>query len=207
MTDSARRYQRLREDRPDLFAADGPVRLDPREPGDGEGVPYDSPWFMVVADPVILPDGRPGSYRRIVHAASGTPVAVLPVTADGRIVLIDHWRHATRRSHLEIPRGFGEDGVAAVDQAAAELREELCLEGRLEPLGTLHPDTGLMSAEVALFAAHVPGDAVPTHSEGHGAVVILTDAEFRRAVLDGTVTDPFAIAAWTRLRLLSRDPL
>jgi ADP-ribose pyrophosphatase len=202
VTDAAARYAALRLERPELFEGDGPVRLDDREPGVDEGVVHENRWFMVVADPVLMPDGRPGSYRRIVPASSGTPVAILPVTPDGGVILLEHWRHATRSWHLEIPRGYGEDHVSAIDQAAAELREELGIEGEIEALGTIHTDTGIQAAEVALFVAHLGADAVPDHGEGLARVVVMDASRFRRAILDNDITDPFAIAAWTRLTIM-----
>ena len=54
----------------------------------------------------------------------GAGVVILPVK-DGKILLMHNFRHATRSWQWEIPRGFGEPGVSAEDQARAEVSEEI----------------------------------------------------------------------------------
>jgi len=88
------------------------------------GVVYEDPYIILVRDAVRRPDGSLGSYCRTLPASGAAGAAVLPML-DGKIVLLCHFRHATRTQHLEIPRGFGEPGVSAADQARAELREEI----------------------------------------------------------------------------------
>lgn len=198
----AQRYAALREERPGLFVGGGPVALDPERNESTCGVVHADPWVMMVVDPVVMPDGRLGRYGRLVTTIDAEGVAVLPITTDGRVLLLRHWRHATQSWHLEIPRGFGEIGATSERQAAAELSEELEVSGEMVPLGHLHPDTGMLASRVALFAAMVSADALPAHREGLASVVEMTRPEFEDAILEGDVTDPFAICAWTRFGLL-----
>lgn len=206
----AQRYASLREERPDLFVGGGPVALDPERHESTCGVVHADPWVMMVVDPVVMPDGRLGRYGRLVTTIDVEGVAVLPITTDGRVLLLRHWRHATQSWHLEIPRGFGEIGASSERQAEAELHEELEVSGVMAPLGHLHPDTGMLASRVALFVATVSADARPVHREGLATVVEMTMSDFEDAILEGTVTDPFAICAWTRLairRARSSPPL
>ena len=195
------RYRSLREQRPRLFANDGPVVIDHGREETGCGVVHADPWIMFVVDPVVMPDGRLGRYGRLMTTIDAEGVAILPMTRDGRIVLLRHWRHATQSWHVEAPRGFGEIGLEPRLQAAAELREELCVEGEMIALGHLHPDTGLLASRVALFLAMLPDDAAPFHPEGLASVLVMDEAGFEDAVLDGSITDPFAIAIWSRRRI------
>lgn len=195
------RYAALREERSELFVGGGPVALDAERHESTCGVVHADPWVMMVVDPVVMPDGRLGRYGRLVTTIDAEGVAVLPVTTDGRVLLLRHWRHATQSWHLEIPRGFGEIGATSERQASAELYEELEVSGDMVPLGHLHPDTGMLASRVALFAATVAADARPAHREGLATVVEMTTSAFEGAILDGDVTDPFAICAWTRLVL------
>jgi len=198
------RYRALREARPEMFAGGGPVVIVDPEANPHAGVVYADPWIMLVVDAVRLPDGRPGSYTRLQYA-TGTRegVAVLPVTATG-VVLLKHWRHATQRWHLEIPRGFGEPDVSPADQAAAELLEETGLVADIEPLGMLHPDSGTLSFEVALHLALVRRGQTPAAHEGLASIVEMTFAEFERAIASGDISDSFTIAAWARYALTGR---
>jgi ADP-ribose pyrophosphatase len=196
------RYEALLDERPGLFSGTGPVRLDVDRDEPGIGVVHADPWIMLVIDPVVMPDGRPGRYARLMTTIDSDGVAVLPITQDGRVLLLNHWRHATQSWHLEIPRGFGEIGVSAEQQASIELMEEMQVEGTMVAMGHLHPDTGRLSGRVALFVALLPRDVVPVHDEGLGTVVEMTVAQFEDAIVDGGITDPFALAAWLRHSIL-----
>lgn len=196
------RYEALRAERPSAFA-EGPIRLDARDDSRC-GVVHQDPWNTFVVDPVIMPDGRLGAYGRLLATVEAEGVAVLPVDEGGDVCLLRHFRHATREWHLEIPRGFGEQDMPSIEQAATELSEELALAGELTPLGHLHPDTGMLASRVALFVAVVPTIATARHDEGLAEVVRMTRMQFEDAVADGVVTDPFAIAAWTRYELRCR---
>jgi ADP-ribose pyrophosphatase len=188
----------LQQARPDMFAGDGPIRIvDPVE-SPHAGVVYADPWLMLVVDAVRLPDGRPGSYTRVQYATGAREaVAVLPVTDTG-VVLLRHWRHATQRWHLEIPRGFGEPDVPPALQAAAELREETGLEADIEPLGMLNPDSGTLSFEVSLHLARVRPGQVPVAREGLATLQEMTFAQFEDAIASGDIADSFTISAWMR---------
>lgn len=197
------RYDMLRARSPAMFE-DGPMPIvDPRRSRHA-GVAYLDPWIMLVVDAVAFPDGRIGEYTRLRYADDrGNGVAVLPVTDDG-VVLLRNWRHATRSWHLEIPRGFGEPDAQPVQQARQELLEETALDGRLVPLGTVHPDTGVLSFAVDLYAA-VVGDASTARAEdGLSDIVRLTTDQMEDAVMDGRITDGFTLAAWLRWTTMQR---
>jgi ADP-ribose pyrophosphatase len=196
------RYDALRSDRPGLFEGRGPIVLDADRDDAGTGVVHADPWIMLVVDPVVMPNGRPGRYVRLISSVDAEGVAILPITRSGRIWMLRHWRHATRSWHLEIPRGFGEAGLPPVGQASVELLEELDLSGTMTAIGHLHPDTGMQATRVALFVAEIDDDAAPAHREGLATVIGMTVREFEDAVMDGSITDPFALAAWTRWRIL-----
>lgn len=192
------RYEALRKDRPDLFLGGGPIALDVDRHEAGVGVVHADPWIMFVVDPVVMPDGRSARYGRLIQAIDAESVAVLPVTSDGRVLLLRHWRHATQSWHLEIPRGFGEIGLPPKDQAAAELWEEMGICGELVAIGHIYPDTGMTATRVALFVAKVSNDVQPMHREGLASIVEMTISQFKDAILNGSVNDSFALAAWTR---------
>jgi ADP-ribose pyrophosphatase len=196
---AVQRYEALRTERPSAFG-EGPVRLVQLSGQPGCGVVHVDPWTMLVVDPVVMPDGRPSCYARVMLTIDLDAVAVLPVMGD-QIVLLRHWRHATQSWHLEIPRGYGEIGVAPIDLAAAELDEELRLSGRLRAVGHMHPDTGMQSLRVALFVAEVPVGSQPFHDEGLATVVVMSTDDFVDGVSDGSIDDPFAIVCWMRHRI------
>jgi len=187
-----------------MFSGTGPVAIVDPETDPHAGVVYADPWTMLVVDAVRFPDGRPGTYTRLQYA-TGTRegVAVLPITDTG-VVLLNHWRHATQRWHLEIPRGFGEPDVASQRQAAVELLEETGLEADVEPMGIMHPDTGSLSFDVSLHLARIRQGQTASAREGLATLVELTFEEFEDAIASGRITDSFTMCAWMRHILLRR---
>ncbi len=167
------------------------------------GVVFQDEYLLIVRDPVRFPDGSLGTYVRLVSAPDqAVGVAILPIH-EGRIVMVRHFRHATRTFHLEIPRGFGEIGSMPAEDARRELREEINVEAvDLVALGPMHPNTGISSERVELFFAQVM--TRPTLKADKEAITsiheyTLDDAE--RLILSGELSDSFSIAALYRAKL------
>lgn len=111
---------------------------------------FESPWFNVRQDQVVLPDGREIPYTSVEHP--GYAMAV-PVLDDGRIVMVRVYRHTLGRSLLECPAG-GLDGESARTAAGRELEEETGYRaGALEPLGTFFGSSGISDEVAHLFLA------------------------------------------------------
>ncbi|MEV0649176.1 NUDIX hydrolase [Phytomonospora sp. NPDC050363] len=138
-----------------------------------------------------FPDGTLGTYIRDVAAVSAPGQAVLPVVG-GRIVLVEHFRHAVRGWSLEIPRGFGEAGFSAEESARV-----VCL----TPLGSLHVDAGMSADPVSLFHAEIDGVGAFDAAEGIGAVRLAAPAELAELISSGAVTDGYTMAAYLRASL------
>src|SRR5437879_337758 len=118
------------------------------------GIAYQDQYRMILRDAVRFPNGLLGTYVRIVR--DGAPgVITLPVY-QGQVLLIRHFRHATRTWHLEIPRGFGTKGLTSEENAKRELEEEIGAKpSRLISLGQIYPNTGMTSECNELFFAEV----------------------------------------------------
>ncbi|SIR87752.1 NUDIX hydrolase [Micromonospora avicenniae] len=165
------------------------------------GVVYQDEYLTLVRDPVRFPGGGLGTYIRKMPSGGADGVVLLPVL-DRTIVLIEHFRHATRRWHLEAPRGFGEAGVPPAEQAARELQEEIgVVPARLVELGSMHPDTGTSTDEVRLYLAEITELGPPDADEGIRAVRTYPVQRVGDLIRDGVITDSFTIAAWSRATL------
>jgi ADP-ribose pyrophosphatase len=77
--------------------------------------------FGVRRDVVREPGGVRATREVITHPGS---VVVLPVLADGRIVMIRQYRHAARRYLWELVAGRIDEGETVKEAAARELKEE-----------------------------------------------------------------------------------
>lgn len=77
------------------------------------GIVYRDQYALILRDAVRFPGGFLGTYIRFVGEEDDPPgVIVLPVY-QGQVLLIRHFRHATRSWHTEIPRGFGKKGLSS----------------------------------------------------------------------------------------------
>ena len=201
-------YIRLRREQPELFRNDeGSGAIDIVDPSQAPagvgalGLVYQDTYIRLLRDPVRFPNGRLGTYLRILGAANSPSGAILPVM-DGRILLLENYRHAIRAWTLEIPRGFGTDGLTAESNALKELDEELSAQVEsITPIGTVHPDTGLHSQLVHLFFARLTAVGSLETAAGIRSMVTFTPDELDRKIVDGTITDGFTLAALTQARL------
>ncbi|MFH9860330.1 NUDIX hydrolase [Streptomyces sp. NPDC017202] len=219
-------YEALRERRPELFlnppGAAFTILLDraeqdrasdevsraaaaaglPDSVGD-IGVVYRDAYFSLVRDAVRFADGRLGTYVRILPASASGGAAVLPLLADGRVVLLRHFRHADRDWHCEIPRGFGDPGEDGSGTAARELQEELGVHiGNLTYLGEMSSDTGLRVGTDHLYLAHIDaaqladGPARGARAEGIDGYEAVSQGEFRSMVAGRRISDAYTLSAY-----------
>jgi ADP-ribose pyrophosphatase len=79
---------------------------------------------------------------------------VIPVTADGQVVLIRQYRHGVRQVVLEVPGGVLDDGESPAAGAARELREETGYAAEsIRLVGKMFPNPALNNAHVHVLLA------------------------------------------------------
>lgn len=112
-------------------------------------------------DTVAIPNGNVAKWDFIGHKGAA---AVVPVTADGRILMVHQYRNALDRETLEIPAG-GRDSVDElyIDCAARELEEETgykTAKENLEFLISLRTTVAFCNERIDVFVAK---DLKPSH--------------------------------------------
>lgn len=167
------------------------------------GVIYRDRFVTLVRDAVRFRSGHRGAYIRLLGTQPGTGSAVLPLLSDGRVVLIRHFRHADRRWHWEIPRGFAEGSSTGAETAGRELVEELgCRAQKVERLGATNGDTGLRAQLDEIYLAHITTEAFDAASaegaeeEGIDEVRAVSLPDFREMIRNGEITDGFTLSAF-----------
>jgi ADP-ribose pyrophosphatase len=162
------------------------------------GVAFRDQYGLILRDAVRYADGSVGTYIRMV-APPFPGVVILPLW-QGQVVLIRHFRHATRSWHLEIPRGFGTDADVR-ESARRELEEEIGASGiRLTELGDMYPDTGVSDSRVALFYAEISAYGQPETIEAITHISPTPVTEFERMIGDNKLDDGFVLAAYARAK-------
>ncbi|WP_327166944.1 NUDIX hydrolase [Streptomyces zaomyceticus] len=156
---------------------------------------------VVLEDPVVLPDGQQVRRLRILAARSEAPVAVLPLLANGEVVLVDRFRHAARTWQWEILKGAGVAGVSNVQNAAGQLKDLLAASAsEVIGLGRVHPDPALVAEAVALYAARIDAVGELGHGAGIRRVRVVAFAEAEQMALTGQITDAVTITSLFRAR-------
>ena len=168
------------------------------------GIILNDQYILVLRDLVEFLDGRKGSYFRVLNQADlrGGQGAVILPEMNGKYLLLRQYRHPTRSWSYEVPRGFGEPGVPAEQQAEDEVREEIQGEiAELIDLGIYHSNTGLEGNKVKLYFAKLKSIGKPAQSEGIESYRWVSLNELEDMIATAKITDGFTIAAYTRSKL------
>jgi ADP-ribose diphosphatase len=145
-------------------------------------------------DPLTLVDGRTIRLEVVEH---GDSVGVLPVTEDGKALLVRQYRHATRETLLEIVAGNVEAGEKPEESAQRELAEEVGYQAEeMVPLGGIYLCPGYVTEFMHLFLARGlrPATAAQDEDEVIEPVDIPLDELYRQA-RQGELRDSKTLAA------------
>lgn len=160
------------------------------------GIVAQDRWVVVLRDLVRFPNGSYGGYIRTLNRRSqiersGKDVVIL-VTIGGKVLLMKHFRHDDRQWHWECPRGFGEAGLSAEENARKEVLEETGLE-----ILSMHP-LNSTDEQIAYFHAECAGNAVNGDDQESIDTFTLVDADTLTQMLrNGQVSDPYTVRAIT----------
>ncbi|MBW8860995.1 MAG: NUDIX hydrolase [Acidobacteria bacterium] len=107
--------------------------------------------FSVEVDKKRFPNGSEHEVAIVRHAPA---VVVIPLEADGRVVLIRQFRAAIDRELWEVPAGSLDEGESADAAAKRECEEEIGrAPHRVQRLGSLYPTPGYCDEEMIFFRA------------------------------------------------------
>src|SRR5207253_6778904 len=126
---------------------------------------YTGPGFGLRRDEVIEPSGVRATREVITHPGS---VVVLPVLPDGRILLIQQYRHATRQYLWELVAGRMDPGETPNVAAARELIEETGYRAkRFRVFLDVFPTPGFLEERMFVLLAEglTAGEAEPEEDE------------------------------------------
>lgn len=127
---------------------------------------YTGKIISLQVDEVCLPDGNQSKRELVKHPGA---VAVIPITEDGKIILVEQYRKALEKTIIEIPAGQLEKGEEPAMTAVRELEEETGYTTTLDQLefvDSFYTSPGFADEIIHIYLAttieklsyNVPGD-------------------------------------------------
>ncbi len=151
---------------------------------------------------IQLPIGIEGTFGLIRHP--GAALAV-PITADGRVVILRQYRFAVERRILEFPAGTLEDNEDPLTSMKRELAEEAGYEASIwSSLGQMLPCPGYSDEIIHLFLAsqlNPLAERPPGDEDEDLEVLQMTVKELDNCLASGDeILDGKSITAWYKAR-------
>ncbi len=145
-------------------------------------------WLKVQRDKVLLPDGGKSIREYVLHPGAAL---MIPVLDDGRLVMIEQYRHPLKRNFLEFPAGKIDHGETSLQTAHRELREEVGAVAKSMQLMTrIHPVIGYGDEFIDLYMAKDLTWVDPEPDEGE--ILNIQEISFDEAfalLRQGQITD------------------
>lgn len=170
---------------------------------------FDNPHVSVDLNRYNTP-GRPQANQPWMVVGRKAAVAIAPVLADGRFVLISQERLPVQQTLWEFPAGQIDAAVTCesiVETALNELHEEAGIGldpqiGKLTPMGWFFPSQGFTDEHVYLFHAEpvcVVCQPKPEDSEHISSVRYVGAGELRRMIAENEITNALSLALFARM--------
>ena len=100
---------------------------------------------------VVLPDGRESTRDVVRHPGASV---ILPITDDGKIIMVEQYRKPCEMISLELPAGKLDAGEPPEECAKRELKEETgYIAGKLAKVLTIHSTPGFSDEVLHMFVA------------------------------------------------------
>jgi 8-oxo-dGTP pyrophosphatase MutT (NUDIX family) len=144
---------------------------------------------------------RTGKEHDFIVLESPSWVNVIPLTAEGSVVMIRQWRHGIAQDTLEIPGGIIEQGDTPLQTARRELREETGYEAAdMISLGFVYPNPAFLNNRCYTYLArNVVRNGSQHLDDKEDIEIVMHDiSDIPDLVRDGIITHSLVVAAFYR---------
>jgi len=113
---------------------------------------YTGTMIEIYSDTISVPNGNIAHWDFVKHKGAA---AVIPITDDGKVVMVRQYRNALDRETLEIPAGgLNSEDEPTIDAAARELEEETGYKSNdLELLITVATTVAFCNEKIDIYLA------------------------------------------------------
>lgn len=141
--------------------------------------------------------GRAKTFEIVKHVEA---VVIVPIAADGRILLIQQWRRAVEEITIELPAGTIEKGEDPIDCAKRELQEETGFSAKkIKPLGGFYSAPGFCNEYLHLFLAQdLHLDPLPADDDEMIDLLPVSAKEATRLIHENQIRDAKTVAGILR---------
>ena len=163
-------------------------------------IAYENRWLRVREDMVRRADGSEGLYGVVQRPE----FVVLVPWQDRCVTMVEQYRYPIRRRLWELPMGTCEPGIAPLETAETELREETGLTAdSLAFVGTIYQGAGFCDQAGHIFLATGLRQGPPAREASELGMIqrAVPLAELEAMIRDGTLQDAISLAALGMLRM------
>ena len=151
--------------------------------------------ILKIYEDTVIANGHEAHWDFIHHDGAA---AVVPVTDDGKLLMVRQFRNALNRETLEIPAGKLDDpNEPKIECAYRELEEETGYRcEKLEYLMSMNTTVAFCDEAIDIFVAR---NLIPSHQHLHEDEVIFVEewdiADLEELIYSGKMTDAKTVAA------------
>lgn len=159
----------------------------------------------VTVDTVRIDDESSGEHKTATREAVWHfgACAILPLTNDGKIIMVRQYRYAAAQPMLEVPAGKIEhDGESPAICAARELEEEAAVTAdEIIPLGYTYTSPGFCSERIYLYLARgLKKGSQHLDDDEYLNIERYTPQEVEQMICNNEITDAKTIAIFAKAR-------
>ena len=163
---------------------------------------YEGRIIKLRRDTALLPNGKT-AYREVVEHNGG--VCVVPITDDGKVIMVEQYRYPYGEVIAEIPAGKRDSlDEEPLNTGIRELKEEVgATAQKMTFLGKLYPTPGYCGEIIWMYAATglTFGEQNPDEDEFLNVKAVTLDEAVEK-ILSGEITDAKTQAAVLKVKLL-----
>ncbi|MFA6467332.1 MAG: NUDIX hydrolase [Bacteroidota bacterium] len=158
-----------------------------------------NPWWIYKKDVFQIPNGITGEYN-YVHTNGAS--MIVPVTAEGKIILVNQYRYLCDKESIELPCGGVKEGKTYEETAVMELEEETGHRSNAIAFAAeFNPYNGVTNEICKVYIAKelVKTQPIPDATEEF-EIMVKTPSEVDEMIRNNVFWDGMSIAAWTLVR-------